>query len=330
MDDNTLGNGCVYFGPGADVDWSNLDVAGTSTVTTGAAGMYVDGPTNLTIADSRVHGFQANSVMTGGANGILVSPNTKGRLTLFRVELDHNGGSNGPRHNFYSDPSATDPSYAVYFINGYSHDGVYGHLFKSRAQHTVIVNSVLEGGTPQALPGSAAYAYLGSAESYLADAPNGGVVRYRGNVFIKDQSGPNSNSTSTTFNVEGTWDQSGPGHLQNADFERNIYIAKARTSDGVNTNFPFAFNTQHAVPGGTLWRSLSSQDRQQHLHRLLPDRQSRARLPRHQRHHHGLHRPAGHPYRARVDSCCSCRPHCRCLVQPAACSFGGARRAFLF
>jgi len=234
---NSLGQSSVYFAGGTGMVFENIDVIATSGASVGQSGVYINGATNLTISNVEVSGFEtANGSSQGGADGIFGTPNNAGYLLLDQVEIDHNGGTNGPAHNAYINASTVDPKFVVIMQNSWSHDAFYGHLFKSRAQHTVMTANYFEGGLKQS-----GYA---QAEAYLLDVPNGGTLVARNNVFVKNMSGADSNGMSIVFGEEGFTDK----RVQSIDIENNTFIAYALTYNGSDPLFPMSFFTPGTPP----------------------------------------------------------------------------------
>ncbi len=230
---NTLGQSALYFDRSLNVRFENIDIDAAGATAIGKAGVYVNGPRNLTLADMRVHGFE-----TAAANGLFGTPNNSGTLELDRLELYDNGGNDGPDHNAYINASATDANYTVHLVNSWSHDAYYGHLFKSRAQVNDFEGNYFEGGLPQ--PG------LSQAEAYLVDIPNGGRLTLRDNVLVKTASGPDSNGAFVTYAVEGIPDARKLG----ITIVNNTFAAFARTYDGSHPLWPMFFENG-TVPGGS-------------------------------------------------------------------------------
>jgi len=191
---------------------------------------------NLTLRNMRVAWFQR-----GGVNGVFATGNGSGTLTLDGVELDHNGGPNGPAHNIYVNASVVDPLYGVVMTRSWSHDAFYGHLFKSRAQSTSLIGDYFRGGLPQ--PGK------NVAESYLIDISNGGILDLRDSILTKTQSGALSNATMIDFGGEGIVDS----RTQSVDIENNDFVAFSATNGGGAALTPMGFFSPRVVPGGTGW-----------------------------------------------------------------------------
>jgi len=221
---NTLGQAPVYVGEASGLVIDSLNIEAGSGAQAGKAGLYADYASNLTLRNMRISGFERS-----GVNGLFVTADATGQLTLDGVELDHNGGPNGPAHNAYINASLTDPNFTVAMTNSWSHDAFYGHLFKTRAQNGVFTANFFQGGRPTGRHTQ--------AENYLLDIPNGGRVTVRNNIFVKNQSGPNSNAMSLTFLVEGAND----GRTQSADIENNTFVTFAKTYNGGSLIYPMAF-----------------------------------------------------------------------------------------
>ncbi len=236
--DNTLDQAPVYFDQSTGFVWDSVNVTAGAKVTAGKAGVYESGASNLTLSNMRINGFER-----AGVNGLFGAGQYSGVLTLNFVELDHNGGPDGPAHNAYIGASAVDPNFTVNVSHSWSHDAFYGHLFKSRAQNNVLTANYFQGGLPQ--PGRA------QAEDYLLDIPNGGQVTLRNNIFVKNQSGAGANAMAFTFLLEGVSDS----RAQSVDLENNTFVSFAKTYDGTHTNYPFAFLYPSVVPNSTSWPS---------------------------------------------------------------------------
>ncbi len=236
--DNTLGQAPVYFDQSTGVVWDSINVTAGRTVAAGKAGVYELGASNLTLSNMRINGFQR-----AGVNGLFGAGQYSGSLTLNGVELDHNGGPDGPAHNAYIGASAVDPNFTVQVSHSWSHDAYYGHLFKSRAQNNVFTANYFQGGLPQ--PGRA------QAETYLLDIPNGGQVSVRNNIFVKNASGDGANAMSFTFLLEGVSDS----RAQSVDLENNTFVTFAKTYDGTHPNYPMAFLYPSVAPDSAAWPS---------------------------------------------------------------------------
>ncbi|MFL5812569.1 MAG: hypothetical protein ACJ763_03250 [Bdellovibrionia bacterium] len=236
--DYATAQGAIYLLNSTNLTISNLDVAlgpngyvykgmiydnGAGYGGTDANGNAITGTT--TLRSMRISGGKQ---ISGGANGIFSTGNCAGTLALENVELFDNGGDNGPAHNAYLASSSLDPNFTVKLTGSWTHDAVYGHTFKSRAQRNIITGNYFEGGT---LKNGV------SAESYLLDIPNGGVLVAKNNIFAKAASGGGSNAMSITYAMEGVADQ----RTLSVDIENNTFVAFAATIDGSHPLYPFAF-----------------------------------------------------------------------------------------
>ncbi len=231
---NTLGQGAIYFAESDHLTFEGINLVAVKGAWVGRAGIYDVGASNLTLRDMRVSNFAQQDI--GGAMGVFGAGQYTGFLHLERVELDHNGGQNGPAHNAYINASATDPNFTVTFKNSWSHDSYYGHLFKSRAQHTVIEGSYFQGGKPQT--GSQ------QAEAFLLDVPNGGALEVTNSIFVKTASGFESNGVAISYYEEGDAQEGTPRDFS-VDIENNTFLAMASTYDGSHPNFPFWIKRTH-------------------------------------------------------------------------------------
>ena len=233
---NTLGQAPVYFDASDGMVFDNINIAAGAPVAAGKAAVYEFAASNLTLSNMRISDFER-----AGVNGLFGAGGYSGTLTLDSVELDHNGGPNGPAHNAYIGASQVDPNFSVVMTHSWSHDAYYGHLFKSRAQNGTYVANLFQGGVPQ--PGRT------QAETYLLDIPNGGQVSVRNNIFVKNASGPNSNGMSLTFLMEGASDS----RPQSLDVENNTFVTFSKTYDGSHLNFPLSFLYPNERPDSASW-----------------------------------------------------------------------------
>jgi len=240
--DNTLNQAAVYFGPSSGVKWSDINVIGQAGLIVGKSGVYMDGTHNLRFTRSRVSGFLQTS---GSGNGVFATGDNTGFLVLGELELDHNGGQNGPEHNAYINASLFDPNYTVTFQHSWSHDTYYGHLFKSRAQNTVISGDYLQGGLPQ--NGQS------QAEAYLLDVPNGGGLIVRNTVFVKNASGTFSNGLSIVYGEEGNSNGGPFTRVNNINIQNNTFVALTNLFDGSHPPYPFGFFYPFVLPGSSGW-----------------------------------------------------------------------------
>jgi hypothetical protein len=234
---NTLGQAPLYFDVSNGFTLDSVNVSAVNGASVGKAGVYESGGSNLTLSNMRINGFEY-----AGANGLFGAGNYSGTLTLTKLELDHNGGPNGPAHNAYIGASTIDPNFTVVMQRSWSHSAYYGHLFKTRAQNNVFIANYFRGGVPQGGP-------YQQAEAYLLDIPNGGRATLRDNIFIKNASGANSNGAAVTFLVEGATDN----RPQSLDVENNSFFTFAKTYDGSGLNFPFFLLYPALRPDSPSW-----------------------------------------------------------------------------
>lgn len=237
----------VYIGTSSDIKIDNLDMSAAGIPPGGQrmAAIYVNGAHNFTLSNSRLTDFQR-----ANGNGIFGTSNNTGTLALENVEIARNGGAiSSLTHQIYISASSTDPGFTFRVRGLYSHDAHIGHLLKSRAQNTDIQDSWFIGGAPQ--PGHR------RAETYAVDVPNGGTLVFKNNVVVKDASGDGTNGALLTFGVEGLNAEHASDRAQTADIEGNIFIAFAKTYDGVHPIWPMFFyghGTPGALPGYTVPR----------------------------------------------------------------------------
>jgi hypothetical protein len=236
--DYATAQGAIYLLNSTNLMISNLDVAlgpsgtvykgliydnGAGYGGTDASGNAITATT--TLRNMRVSGGKQ---VSGGVNGIFSTGNCAGTLALENVELFDNGGDNGPAHNAYLASSSLDPNFTVKMTGSWTHDAVYGHTFKSRAQRNIMIGNYFQGSVEK-------NGVL--AESYLLDIPNGGVLVAKDNIFAKNASGAGSNAMSITYAMEGITDQ----RTLSVDIENNTFVAFAATIDGSHPLYPFAF-----------------------------------------------------------------------------------------
>ena len=235
---NTLNQALVYVGASENVTIENIDVMDSDTGgSIGKAGIYVSGARDLTLKNVRVSGFKRHQ-----QNGIFGTGQNSGTLLLQGVELENNGGAGGPEHNAYLNGSATDNNFTVKLQGSWSHNTYYGHLFKSRAQVTILEGNYFQGGSANGTV---------QAETYLVDIPEGGTLVARNNVFVKNFSGDNSNGAAITFAVEAgsatkPFDAARPWGLT---VEHNTFVAFSRYYDTQSHRlYPFFFKSTAPVP----------------------------------------------------------------------------------
>ena len=235
---NTLGQAPVYFDQSSNFTMDGINVMAGPGAAAGKAGVYESAASNLTLGDMRVAFFAR-----AGVNGLFGAGNYSGFLSLHGMELDHNGGENGPAHNAYIGASVIDPNFTVIMRHSWSHHAYYGHLFKSRAQVNVFTANYFEGGLP--------FGRYQQAEAYLLDVPNGGALTVRNNVFVKNASGAGANAMSLTFLMEGYSD----ARPQSLDVENNTFVTYASTYDKFHPNYPFSFFYPNVRPDSASWPS---------------------------------------------------------------------------
>jgi len=235
---NTLSQALVYVGASENVTIENIDVIDSDQGgPVGKAGIYVNGAKNLTLKNMRVSGFKRHQ-----QNGIFGTSANAGTLLLQGVELENNGGSGGPEHNIYVNGSSTDNNFTVKMQGSWSHSAYYGHLFKSRAQITILEGNYFQG--------AAANGNV-QAETYLVDVPEGGTLTAKNNVFVKNGSGDFSNGAAITFAVE-SGSQAKPFDTKRAwalTVEHNTFVAFSRYFDTQKHSlYPFFFKPTAPVP----------------------------------------------------------------------------------
>jgi hypothetical protein len=230
---NTLGQSIVYVDAGNRITLENLDIDGGTAGSVGRSGVFVSAASNVTLRDVAVHGFRR-----ARGNGVFSTGNTSGTLLFERVQLFDNGGDGGPEHNAYINASVVDPNFTVRMINSYSTGVYYGHLFKSRAQNTVLEGNYFRGTKP--LPGESI------AEAFLVEIPNGGRLTMRNNILAKDASGDGSNGGFVFYAAEGVPDSRPLSVL----IEHNTFVSFVRYYDTQNHPlWPMGFFYPQQVPG---------------------------------------------------------------------------------
>ena len=95
-DYNILGHGMIEINGVDGLVFENIDIDGTGGTVVDRAGFYVADSSNVTLRNSRVHGFQ-----TSQHNGVFGAGANSGYLHLDNVRLYENGGWDGPAHNVY-------------------------------------------------------------------------------------------------------------------------------------------------------------------------------------------------------------------------------------
>jgi hypothetical protein len=226
----TISNLDVALGPNANIYKALVYDNGAGYGGTDAYGKIITGTT--TLRNMRISGGR---LIPGGVNGIFSTGSTAGTLSLENVELFNNGGDNGPAHNAYLGSSSVDPNFTVKMTGSWSHDAVYGHTFKSRAQRNIMIGNYFQGSVP--------HDGFAQAEAYLLDIPNGGVLVAKNNIFAKAASGGGSNGMSITYAAESVVDS----RPLSIDIENNTFVAFAATFDGSHPLYPFYF--RGGIPG---------------------------------------------------------------------------------
>lgn len=222
---NTLGQGPVYVDASEDVTIENIDIDARGAASGSQGGVYVNGARNLVLRDMRIHGFRER-----GGNGVFGTNNNAGTLRLENLVLHDNGGDAGPEHNVYVNASTSDPAFTVQMRGSWSHSVYYGHLFKSRAQRTVLEGNYFMGARA-AKPAE-------QWEAFLVDVPDGGELTMRNNVLAKNRSGPDSNGVFLSFGVE----RFGAERSHRFTVEHNTFAAFACTFDGLHPLQPLFVN----------------------------------------------------------------------------------------
>ncbi len=230
---NTLGQGLVYIDKSRNITIENIDLDGAGTGNVGKAGVYLYRTNGVTLRNMRIHGFRK-----GRTNGIFAAASNRSTLLIDRVQLFDNGGDSGPEHNVYINASDVDPNWTLRMINSYSSAVYYGHLFKSRAQVTILEGNYFKGTLP--LAGEPI------AESYLVDIPNGGRLTMRNNVLAKNKSGNGSNGIMVNFAAEGVTD----GRPLSVLIEHNTFVAFGGDYDDAGHPIvPMNFFWPSRIPG---------------------------------------------------------------------------------
>jgi hypothetical protein len=232
---NTLGQALVYVDKSRNITIENIDIDGGGAGTVGKSGIYLYRTNGVTLRNMRIHGFRR-----GRTNGVFAAGSNRGTFTMERVQLFDNGGDSGPEHNVYINASDVDPNWTVRMVRSYSSDVFYGHLFKSRAQVTVLEGNYFRGTVPRA--GESV------AESYLVDIPNGGRLVMRNNILVKNKSGTGSNGIMVSYAAEGLTD----GRTLGVLIEHNTFVTFAADYDNDgHAVVPMSFFYPARLPGAT-------------------------------------------------------------------------------
>jgi hypothetical protein len=176
-DTDTVINGFIFTGAHVtDDDGAN-----------GAGIRYQGG--NLTIQNCWFHGNQEGLLGDGVPGNILIETS----------EFDHNGDATGPgagmTHNIYAGNNTL-----LDIESSYIHDANVGHEIKSRAETTIVNNSLVMDGH-------------GSTASYGIDLPNGGVGTITNTII--DKAPTSENPVLISYGEEGSTNQGLTLTLQN-------------------------------------------------------------------------------------------------------------------
>ncbi|CCW35412.1 Right handed beta helix region [Chthonomonas calidirosea] len=137
-----------------DCTLENLEFSGAKGPSGNDAGIRWQGG-NLTLEHCYFHDNQDGLLGQGGT------------LTIRNCEFAHNGAGDGFTHNLY-----VGNADSLVVQHSYFYAAVVGHNIKSRAQRTVITDSVIADGPD------------GTA-SFSVDLPNGGIARLQNNLIEK-------------------------------------------------------------------------------------------------------------------------------------------------
>jgi hypothetical protein len=226
----TISNLDVTLGPNGNIYKGLIYDNGAGNGGTDANGKLIAGTT--TLRNMRISGGR---MISGGVNGIFSTGSTAGTLALENIELFNNGGNNGPAHNAYLGTSSVDPNFTVKMMGSWTHDAIYGHTFKTRAQKNVMIGNYFQGSVP--------HDGFAQAEAYLLDVPNGGILIAKNNIFAKNFSGGGSNAMSIAYAAEGIVDT----RPLSIDIQNNSFVAFSATLDGSHPLYPLYF--RGGLPG---------------------------------------------------------------------------------
>ncbi len=156
---------------GDDVTVENIEFSGAKVPDRNGAGIRIEGR-NLTVRNCYFHDNEDG--ILGGAD--------QGQIVIEYSEFARNGYGSGYTHNIYIGHTQR---FTLRYC--YSHDGISGHLVKSRAAENYILYNLLDTGD--------------GTSSYEIDLPNGGFALVLGNVIR--QGVRTENSVLLTYREEG-------------------------------------------------------------------------------------------------------------------------------
>jgi hypothetical protein len=167
------GGKAIWVVSGNDTTVEDVEFSSASVPDMNGAGIRQEG-TNLTVRRCYFHDNQ---------DGILAGDDPKSEILIENSEFDHNGAGDGYSHNLYINHVGK-----LVFRYNYSHRAVVGHLLKSRAAETYVLENRLTGETD-------------GSESYEIDVPNGGKTFIVGNLV--EQGKNTQNPTMLAYQEEG-------------------------------------------------------------------------------------------------------------------------------
>jgi hypothetical protein len=167
------GGKAIWVISGNDTTVENVELTGASVPDMNGAGIRQEGA-NLTVRGCYFHDNQ---------DGILAGDNSGSQILIEHTEFDHNGAGDGYSHNLYINHVAK-----LTFRYNWSHRAVTGHLLKSRAAETYVLENRLTGEAD-------------GTESYEIDVPNGGKTYVIGNLV--EQGKNTGNSVMLAYQEEG-------------------------------------------------------------------------------------------------------------------------------
>ena len=231
-DYNNYRHGLLEIDGANGLVWENIDVDGTGGSGVDRSGIYVLNSRNVTIRNSRIHGFDESD-----NNGVFGAGGNAGTLWLDNVRLFDNGGWDGPSHNVYINSSDVDPNFTAKITNSISTRATVGHLFKSRAQVTIAEGNLFEG--TDSHPG------WECAESFGLDVPEGGRLTAANNVFVKAKPGACANGVALRYAAEAFTND----RTHSVSITNNTFIASSTVwDDSGHRNVPLGFLYPPIVP----------------------------------------------------------------------------------